>query len=180
MSRLRTREGWKLYADRVPTALGDLWVIVDEAGALVRVEFEDGSRAPEAPEEWVDAYHDVGEVLAFVPSRVRRVAGVLKRIARGQADGSELEVAPEGTPFQRRVWTALRKIPRGKTWTYLELARRVGKPKAARAVGAANGANPVSIVIPCHRVVGTNGRLTDYSGGLECKRRLLELEGALE
>ena len=84
-----------------------------------------------------------------------------------------------GTPFQQDVWTALLAIPRGGTTSYAELARRLGRPRAARAVGAAVGRNPVSIVVPCHRVVGTGGSLTGYAGGLERKTALLRLEGAL-
>ena len=84
-----------------------------------------------------------------------------------------------GTPFQQDVWTALLAIPRGGTTSYAELARRLGRPKAARAVGAAVGRNPISIVVPCHRVLGTGGSLTGYAGGLERKTALLRLEGAL-
>jgi methylated-DNA-[protein]-cysteine S-methyltransferase len=84
-----------------------------------------------------------------------------------------------GTPFQQDVWDALRRIPRGGTTSYAELARRLGKPQAARAIGAAVGRNPVSIVVPCHRVLGTGGALTGYAGGLERKTALLQLEGAL-
>jgi methylated-DNA-[protein]-cysteine S-methyltransferase len=84
-----------------------------------------------------------------------------------------------GTAFQQSVWDALRTIPRGGTTSYAELARRLGKPQAARAIGAAVGRNPVSIVVPCHRVLGTDGTLTGYAGGLERKTALLQLEGAL-
>lgn len=83
-----------------------------------------------------------------------------------------------GTPFQERVWSELRLIPVGRTISYGELARRVGSPDASRAVGAANGLNPVSIIVPCHRVIGSNGKLTGYGGGMERKRWLLEHEGA--
>jgi methylated-DNA-[protein]-cysteine S-methyltransferase len=85
-----------------------------------------------------------------------------------------------GTPFQRSVWKSLRKIPAGKTTSYGALARRIGKPAAMRAVGAANGANPIAIVVPCHRVIGTDGSLTGYGGGLDRKRWLLKHEGALD
>jgi methylated-DNA-[protein]-cysteine S-methyltransferase len=81
-----------------------------------------------------------------------------------------------GTPFQRRVWAALLEIPYGETISYAELARRVGQPTAFRAVGLANGKNPISIIVPCHRVVGSGGSLTGYGGGLDRKQRLLELE----
>ena len=87
-------------------------------------------------------------------------------------------VAPAGTPFQQGVWAELQHIGYGTTITYAELAARIGRPTAIRAAGAANGANPVSIVIPCHRVIGSNGTLTGYGGGLEAKRFLLDLERA--
>ena len=90
-----------------------------------------------------------------------------------------IEVDTGGTPFQQLVWTALRRIPAGSTWSYARLAREIGRPSATRAVAAANGANPVSIVIPCHRVIGSDGSLTGYGGGLPRKRWLLVHEGAL-
>jgi methylated-DNA-[protein]-cysteine S-methyltransferase len=92
----------------------------------------------------------------------------------------DLALAPEGTAFQRAVWEQLRLIPYGTTITYGELARRVGNPNASRAVGLANGRNPISIVVPCHRVIGANGALTGFGGGMDAKRTLLDLEsGAL-
>lgn len=87
-----------------------------------------------------------------------------------------LKLAPKGTPFQQDVWRALQTVPYGTTTTYAEIAERVGRPKAVRAVGAANGANPIAIVIPCHRIIGQDGTLTGYAGGLERKRALLDLE----
>lgn len=89
----------------------------------------------------------------------------------------DLPLAPHGTAFQQRVWAALRAIPYGETRTYGELAAAIGSPNASRAVGMANHRNPISIVIPCHRVIGANGTLTGYAGGLEVKRKLLALEG---
>ncbi|RAY15618.1 cysteine methyltransferase [Actinomadura craniellae] len=97
----------------------------------------------------------------------------------GELTGFDLPLAMHGTEFQRRVWAALREIPYGETITYGELAREIGNPTASRAVGLANGRNPVSIVVPCHRVVGTTG-LTGYGGGLERKRFLLDLESRTE
>jgi methylated-DNA-[protein]-cysteine S-methyltransferase len=84
----------------------------------------------------------------------------------------------QGTPFQKRVWKELEKIPYGETRSYMQIAVAVGAPKAVRAVGAANGSNPIPIIVPCHRVIGTSGKLTGYGGGLPLKKRLLELEGA--
>jgi methylated-DNA-[protein]-cysteine S-methyltransferase len=83
-----------------------------------------------------------------------------------------------GTEFQQRVWTALRQIPVGSTWSYLEMARFIGQPKATRAVGMTNGLNPISLILPCHRVIGANGKLTGYAGGMERKRWLLEHENS--
>jgi methylated-DNA-[protein]-cysteine S-methyltransferase len=97
----------------------------------------------------------------------------------GRCREFDLPLAPRGTAFQLSTWNALREIPYGATISYRELARRIGKPNAVRAVGAANGRNPLAIVMPCHRVIGSNGRLTGYAGGLEIKRTLLELEGVL-
>jgi len=91
----------------------------------------------------------------------------------------DVPLSVAGTPFQLRVWAALTEIPYGDTWSYAELAQRLGSPKAVRAVGLANGKNPVSIVVPCHRVVGKDGSLTGYGGGLERKQRLLDLERGL-
>lgn len=88
----------------------------------------------------------------------------------------DLPLKPEGTEFQRRVWAALCRIPFGETISYGELARRVGNPAASRAVGLANGSNPIAIIIPCHRVIGSNGKLTGYGGGLENKQWLLDFE----
>jgi methylated-DNA-[protein]-cysteine S-methyltransferase len=93
----------------------------------------------------------------------------------GALDGVDIEF--NGTAFQQRVWNALRSVPAGRTWTYAELARSIEMPAAVRAVGAANGANPVAVIVPCHRIIGTNGTLTGYGGGLERKRWLLEHEG---
>ena len=88
----------------------------------------------------------------------------------------ELPLAPEGTDFQQRVWHALLEIPFGKTWSYLDLALRMGDRNATRAVGSANGKNPISLIIPCHRVIGSNGKLTGYGGGIERKKWLLDFE----
>lgn len=94
----------------------------------------------------------------------------------GRRTSFGIPLAPRGTPFQRRVWEALRRIPHGSTATYAEIARAVGSPGAARAVGAANRRNPLAIIVPCHRVIGSNGTLTGYAGGLARKRALLDLE----
>ena len=100
----------------------------------------------------------------------------LREYFAGSRRHFDLPLAPEGTPFQRRVWSALLDIPYGQTISYGELASRIGQRSASRAVGLANGSNPLPIVIPCHRVIGSNGKLTGYGGGLAIKERLLTLE----
>ena len=94
----------------------------------------------------------------------------------GELQDFDVALAPAGTPFQQRVWSALREIPYGRTCSYRDIAERIESPKAVRAVGLANGRNPISIIVPCHRVVGANGSLTGYGGGLDNKRLLLDLE----
>src|SRR5262249_41921343 len=114
-----------------------------------------------------------------VPRDERRLAHVRAELARyfaGTLRAFTLARAAEGTPFQRRVWDELVRIPYGETISYAELARRIGEPRAVRAVGRANGASPIAIVVPCHRVIGADGTLTGYAGGLEMKRALLALE----
>ncbi len=136
--------------------------------------------------------HDALHVLAFgVGSRPREinaawqpdVKGVLGPIRNeldsyfaGRLKQFSTRVAFNGTQFQTRVWQELRRIPYGETISYLELARRINNPAAVRAVGMANGANPIAIIVPCHRVIGSNGSLTGFGGGLPTKRALLELE----
>ncbi len=100
----------------------------------------------------------------------------LESYFRGELKSFDLTLEPEGTAFQKAAWEELRKIPYGETITYGEQARRMGRPKACRAVGGANGRNPISIIIPCHRVVGSGGDLTGFGGGLDIKRKLLTLE----
>jgi methylated-DNA-[protein]-cysteine S-methyltransferase len=110
------------------------------------------------------------------PAAFADVAAQLEAYFAGRLTRFELPLNPSGTQFQRSVWTALTEIPYGQTTTYRELARSIGRPAAVRAVGAANGRNPISVIVPCHRVLGSSGALTGYGGGLERKRDLLELE----
>jgi methylated-DNA-[protein]-cysteine S-methyltransferase len=100
----------------------------------------------------------------------------LEEYFRGERFEFKVPLAPHGTTFQMRVWDGLQEIPYGETISYLDLAKRIGTPEAVRAVGAANGANPLPIVIPCHRVIGHNGKLVGYGGGLEIKKYLLSME----
>ena len=135
---------------------------------LTRVEFQDGERPVRPQPDWRE---DQG-----VLDEAREQ---LQAYFEGRRQRFTLPVAPEGTPFQQRVWQELQDIPWGTTTTYREIAERLGQPAAVRAVGHANGRNPIAIVIPCHRVVGADGRLTGYAGGIATKRRLLQHEGAL-
>ena len=125
------------------------------------------------------AWADGGEPANEDP-RVARLAAELEEFFQGKP--VQFSVPPDlsaGTPFQRRVWNELLKIPRGETRTYQWIARRLQRPKAARAVGAAVGANPIPLVVPCHRVVGSNGSVCGFAGGIALKRRLLAMEGAI-
>lgn len=124
------------------------------------------------PNEPVEPEGEEGPLLS-------RGRGELLEYLAGRRRDFDLPLAPRGTPFQRRVWAALADIPYGTAITYGELARRVGCPRGSRAVGQANHRNPLPIFLPCHRVVGANGKLTGYGGGLELKAWLLRLEGIL-
>ncbi len=110
------------------------------------------------------------------PEILQKAQKELQKYFDGDLKEFSLKLEPEGTDFQKKVWALLYKIPFGKTWTYAEMANKLGDPKVIRAAASANGKNPVAIVIPCHRVIGTNGSLTGYAGGLENKRYLLDLE----
>lgn len=107
---------------------------------------------------------------------LERCAREIQAFMDGKAKKFEIPMAPQGTDFQKRVWKELRKIPRGKTASYRDIAERVGSPRAVRAVGSANARNPICIVVPCHRVITSTGALGGYAGGVALKKRLLELE----
>jgi methylated-DNA-[protein]-cysteine S-methyltransferase len=150
--------------------VGELLLTADEEGRLSALWLPGDPLSRHARARPGDARRDDG---ALAPARTQ-----LEEYFAGERTAFDLPVAPAGTPFQQSVWAQLRRIPYGTTTTYGELAARLGRPTAVRAVGAANGANPVSIVIPCHRVIGASGLLTGYGGGLAAKRRLLDLERA--
>lgn len=138
-------------------------------GALTGVYFEGHLRGP-SPAALGPRDDDRPEFVAL-----RRQ---LDEYFAGDRTGFDLPLAPRGEPFRQRVWALLRQIPYGETRSYGQLARELGDPALAQAVGSANGRNPLSVIVPCHRVVGADGSLTGYAGGLERKRFLLELEGA--
>ena len=110
------------------------------------------------------------------PGPFASVQRQLSEYFEGRRDTFDVPLVMDGSPFERSVWRALQEIPYGETVSYGEIARRVGQPSAARAVGLANGRNPIAVIVPCHRVIGADGTLTGYGGGLERKRVLLELE----
>ncbi|KTT04033.1 cysteine methyltransferase [Pseudomonas oryzihabitans] len=148
--------------------IGPLTLAADDSGLRV-VEFPENRHPAKRDESWVAAEHPV-------LADARRQLGEYFARRRQTFD---LPLAPRGTPFQLEVWRALAEIPHGQTWSYGRLASHLGRPKAMRAVGAANGRNPLPIVLPCHRVIGASGALTGFGGGLPTKQFLLELEGAL-
>jgi methylated-DNA-[protein]-cysteine S-methyltransferase len=149
----------------IASPIGRLRLAADEAG-LRSIDFLDASEPRPLPAEWVRD-----------PGPLRRAAQQLDAYFAGALREFDLPLAPQGTEFQRRVWSGLCEIPYGATVSYSDLARRVGNPRACRAVGLANGRNPIPIVIPCHRVIGRNGTLVGYGGGLPIKQKLLALEG---
>jgi methylated-DNA-[protein]-cysteine S-methyltransferase len=159
----------------IETPIGPLNAVVDEEGRLVELGFDksDVFPSPLSPPQ----VHRGGERVRMRGGSREEVITQLAEYFSGQRHTFDLELAPRGTPFQLAVWNALRDIPYGDTISYAELARRIGKPAAVRAVGAANGANPIPVIIPCHRVIGSNGTLTGYGGGIERKQWLLALEG---
>lgn len=150
----------------VPSPIDDLLLATDGT-ALTGLFMTPHAHAPAVAPSWerVDDHPVLVEV-------ARQLADWFD----GRRTDFDLPLAPSGTDFQRRVWTELRTIPYGETISYGELAGRVGSPGAARAVGLANGRNPVSVIVPCHRVIGASGSLTGYGGGIERKRFLLALE----
>lgn len=146
------------------SAIGTL-LLAGDADGLQQILFATDGRPANPNPEWQEDASPLAEA-------VRQ----LKAYFAGELENFDLQLSPQGTPFQQRVWGELQKIPYGETVSYGELARRIGNPKASRAVGLANGSNPISIVIPCHRVIGANGKLTGYGGGLPIKEKLLALE----
>lgn len=151
----------------IDSPVGPLLLAASDAG-LHAIEFHQ-SRHPLRRDGWQLGDHVL----------LRETARQLDEYFAGTRHAFDLPLAPRGTEFQRNVWHTLATIPFGETISYAQLAGRVGKPTATRAVGAANGRNPLPIVLPCHRVIGADGSLTGFGGGLPTKRFLLQLEGAL-
>ena len=162
------------HLDRLETPIGTALLVTDTAGALRAFDWEDY----ELRMRQLLRLHYGAVVVLAVARAPEPIRDALAGYFAGDLD--RLKSIPwrvAGTPFQRRVWTALQTIPAGTTLSYGVLASRLEVPKAVRAVGHANGANPISVVLPCHRVIGANGSLTGYGGGLDRKRWLLEHEG---
>ena len=141
-------------------------VVHSGATMLIGLYFSTGKQALHAPlSDWSES--------AAALSEARQQ---LEQYFAGERRGFELALAPSGTPFQKQVLAGLQQIPFGETCSYGELARQIGRPKAVRAVGGANARNPIAIIIPCHRVIGTGGKLTGFGGGIDAKRYLLDFE----
>jgi methylated-DNA-[protein]-cysteine S-methyltransferase len=169
-------DGLQLFFERIETPIGELLIVADREKNLRAVgwtEYEPRMRR-------LLRLHYGEEGFRLEPATSPSdPATALKNYFAGELGAIDsLPVQTAGTPFQRAVWRALREIPRGATESYSKLAQRIGRPTAVRAVGLANGSNPIGIVVPCHRVIGANGSLTGYGGGMERKRWLLEHERA--
>jgi methylated-DNA-[protein]-cysteine S-methyltransferase len=152
------------FFTQIESPLGPLLLAADEAG-LREILFVNGRHPAKPQSSWKPDRAPLEETIRQ-----------LQAYFAGELENFNLQLAPEGTPFQLEVWRRLCDIPYGETVSYGELAGRIGNPKASRAVGLANGSNPIPIVIPCHRVIGRNGKLTGYGGGLPIKEKLLALE----
>lgn len=169
---MRNAQPETLTLDRVATPVGEVLLVTDGEGAVRALDFADY----EDRMMRLLRRHAPGAILAGgrAPERVRAAVEAYFGGDLQALDG--LTVTTAGTDFQRSVWQALRAIPAGETRTYGQLAAAIGSPKAVRAAGLANGQNPVAVIVPCHRVIGANGTLTGYAGGLERKRWLLDHE----
>jgi methylated-DNA-[protein]-cysteine S-methyltransferase len=168
------REVLQLVLDRIETPIGEMLLVADREGRLRAVDWTDHE---ERMMRLLRLHYGNG---GFQISPQRNPHGLTDTMTRYFAGDvaaiGRLPVATAGTPFQREVWKALRTIRCGETISYTKLAERIGRPAAVRAVGLANGANPIGVVVPCHRVIGSNGSLAGYGGGVERKRWLLEHE----
>jgi methylated-DNA-[protein]-cysteine S-methyltransferase len=183
MTTSRTSKGKPMRAklpesfglDRLRTPIGTALLVTDADGVLRALDWEDYE--PRMKHLLRLQYGAVGLKDARAPAAVK---AALKGYFKGDLGClSTIQWHVAGTPFQHKVWTALPKIPAGTTVSYGALAAKLGAPKAMRAVGHANGSNPISVVVPCHRLIGANGSLVKYGGGLERKRWLLEHEGVV-
>lgn len=161
------------YLEHINTPTGAMMIVTDNEGRLRASDWED---CRPRMERLLRRHYGPDLQLARGPSASAARQSLEAYFAGNLAPVNELPIVTHGTKFQRQVWAALRRIPSGKTVSYGKLAREIGRPAAVRAVGLANGANPIPIFIPCHRVIGADGSLTGFAGGLERKRWLLEHE----
>lgn len=152
------------YYTYTDTSLGQVLIAQTEVG-VTHIRFMDRPSATPPQANWI-----------YTDALPGKAPAQIEAYFAGERFSFDVPLAPEGTSFQQAVWQALCTIPYGKTCSYADIANILGKPKAVRAVGAANGRNPIPIIIPCHRVIGSNGRLTGYAGGLDIKEYLLQLE----
>ncbi len=159
-----TKQCWGV----IDTPVGPLAAALDGAGRLTHLGLSKRER------DWIAANGGERSDKAVAP-----VARQLAEYFAGKRTRFDFPLAAKGTEFQKRVWSALLKIPFGRTTTYAALAEKLGRPGAFRAVGRANATNPIAVIVPCHRVIGTDGTLTGYAGGIPIKQKLLELEGAI-
>lgn len=162
-----------IHAHVMSSPVGDLLIAVDPEGALVCIEY----LSRRSKEEHLARTLKPGDTVSWDATSCTAVVRELEEYFRGERQEFSLALAARGTEFERAVWHELERIPYGHTRSYRDIATALGRPAAVRAVGRANGANPISIVVPCHRVIGTDGSLTGYGGGLPVKQHLLQLEG---
>ena len=167
------------YGDLCDSPLGEIWFVVDQAGALLELQFQDGKYGAPNVEVIEERYAKRGLNITWDRRRLKPASDALAEYFAGERRDFDLPLAPAGTSFQKRVWAELVKIPYGTTCSYGALAAKIGQPNASRAVGLANGKNPIAIVIPCHRVIGSDGSLTGFAAGTDVKRVLLEIEGVV-
>ena len=164
-----------LTRELIPTPVGVIVLLTDARGRIRALDWDDYEARMQ---RLLRLHYGEGGVTVSEGGGSSAARGALEAYFAGELTALDsLEVETTGTPFQRTVWAALRRIPAGQTLSYGALAAQIGKPAAVRAVGLANGSNPIGVVVPCHRVIGVNGALTGYGGGLPRKRWLLEHEG---
>jgi methylated-DNA-[protein]-cysteine S-methyltransferase len=161
---IRELEMTSICYDYLETPIG-LLMLAGDGEVLVELGFPGGKAARRHDESWTHA-----------SGKFKDAKNQLLAYFAGELRDFSLSLAPQGTDFQLQVWQALQSIPYGQTWSYGQLAKHIHKPKASRAVGAANGRNPIPVIIPCHRVIGSSGKLVGFGGGLETKQHLLALE----
>ena len=165
----------RIFLERIQSPLGEVIVGTDEEDALRIVDFSDYEARMMT---LLERQYGKGKVALKEARTSSDATGAIARYFKGDLQAIDrVKTANGGTEFQRKVWKALRAIPAGRTTSYGALAKKLGLPQAARAVGLANGANPIAIVVPCHRVVGADGSLTGYGGGMRRKQWLLKHEG---